>query len=121
MGTMTIGEEERLSREILDLRIALAGELPPERRALLAAELQDLRLARCGVRTPPASEAGSTYSALAGAGKAHGSFGAAPPSGARPPECTSASQGRTGQQPPGQGESAGSVRDRRSGSGFAGD
>jgi hypothetical protein len=49
---MTAAERERLDREILDLRIALAGELPPDRRALLAGELQDLRLARVGVHSP---------------------------------------------------------------------
>ena len=43
---------ERLDREIRDLRIVLAGELPPYRRALLTAELHDLRLARIGVSTP---------------------------------------------------------------------
>jgi hypothetical protein len=49
---MTVAERDRLDREILDLRIVLAGELPPARQALLGAELQDLRLARLGVSTP---------------------------------------------------------------------
>ena len=44
-------QRRRLDREILSLRVALVGELPPQRRALVAAELEDLRLARLGVLT----------------------------------------------------------------------
>jgi hypothetical protein len=51
-GAMTPRERRQLDSEILSLRLALLDPMPPERRALVAAELEDLRLARVGVHTP---------------------------------------------------------------------
>jgi hypothetical protein len=77
---MTAAEQERLEREILTVRLALAGELPPPRRALLTAELEDLRLARLGC-APPASVLGSTCSAPAPPAETRGCYGVAQPWG----------------------------------------
>jgi hypothetical protein len=69
------------------MRVALVGELPAERRALLAAELQDLRLPRVGVRTPRILV---RLNQLGLGPTARGCFGVAPKSGATARGFTSA-------------------------------
>jgi hypothetical protein len=51
VAAVTAAEAQRLDGEILSLRVALLGKLPAKRRSSLEAELQDLRMARLGIRT----------------------------------------------------------------------